>query len=62
VRGDFDSTALKSNLFTMEWPPKSGRQQSFPEVDRAQWFDLATARRKILPSQLPLLDQLTEIA
>jgi predicted NUDIX family NTP pyrophosphohydrolase len=42
----------------MEWPPKSGRQQSFPEVDRAEWFTLAEARIKILKSQLPLLDEL----
>jgi predicted NUDIX family NTP pyrophosphohydrolase len=42
----------------MEWPPKSGRQQSFPEVDRARWFSLADARIKILKSQTPLLDEL----
>src|SRR5205823_1655717 len=61
VRGDFDVTALKSNLFEMEWPPRSGRRQSFPEVDRAAWFDLAEARRKILPSQAPLLDELAAL-
>ena len=58
VRGDFDPGALRSNLFSVEWPPKSGRQREFPEVDRAEWFDLETARRKILPAQAPLLDQI----
>jgi predicted NUDIX family NTP pyrophosphohydrolase len=61
ARGNFDAAELKSNTFSMEWPPKSGRQQSFPEVDRAAWFDLETARKKILPSQLPLLDQLDRV-
>ena len=51
VEGDFDPSGLKSNLFDMEWPPKSGRRQSFPEVDRAQWFSPADARRKILAAQ-----------
>ena len=59
VRANFDPAALRSNVFTIEWPPKSGRQQEFPEVDRVGWFDLATARRKILPGQLPLLERLT---
>jgi predicted NUDIX family NTP pyrophosphohydrolase len=58
LEADFDPAALKSNMFSMEWPPKSGRQQQFPEVDRAAWFDLDTARQKILKSQHPLLDQL----
>ena len=56
VRGDFDPARLTSNLFSMEWPPKSGRQQEFPEVDRAAWFSIAEARVKILPGQAPLLD------
>ncbi|MCS7026511.1 MAG: NUDIX domain-containing protein [Bryobacteraceae bacterium] len=59
-RGDFDPAGLKSNLFSMEWPPGSGRQQQFPEVDRAGWFDLETARRKLTSGQLPLVDQLQE--
>jgi predicted NUDIX family NTP pyrophosphohydrolase len=58
AEGDVDVRFAKSNTFQMEWPPKSGRLQDFPEVDRAEWFDLATARVKILASQLPLLDRL----
>jgi predicted NUDIX family NTP pyrophosphohydrolase len=58
IAGDFDPSALKSNTFEMEWPPKSGRMQSFPEVDRAAWFGLPEARRKILPGQAPFLDRL----
>jgi len=58
VRSDFDASALKSNLFSMEWPPRSGRRQQFPEVDRAAWFALDIARVKILQGQVPLLDDL----
>lgn len=58
VEGDFDPAALKCNLFEMEWPPKSGRMQSFPEVDRAAWFSPAAARAKILPRQAPFIDRL----
>jgi predicted NUDIX family NTP pyrophosphohydrolase len=61
VEGDCDPSQLRSNTFEMEWPPKSGKRVSFPEVDRAAWFDLNDARRKILASQLPFLDQLEEI-
>ncbi|WP_442483676.1 NUDIX domain-containing protein [Aeoliella sp. SH292] len=57
-RGDCDAAACQSNLFEMEWPPKSGRRVTFPEVDRAEWFDLDTARAKIKESQIPLLDRL----
>jgi predicted NUDIX family NTP pyrophosphohydrolase len=60
VRADFDPSTCKSNTFSMEWPPKSGRQQEFPEVDRAAWFDLASARAKLLKGQAPFLDQLLE--
>lgn len=60
VRGDFDPGTLKSNTFSMEWPPKSGRQQDFPEVDRAAWFSIEEAGRKILKGQAPLLRQLRE--
>jgi predicted NUDIX family NTP pyrophosphohydrolase len=60
LESDFDPAQLKSNTFSMEWPPKSGRQQQFPEVDRAAWFDLEMARQRILKSQQPLLDQLAE--
>jgi predicted NUDIX family NTP pyrophosphohydrolase len=58
VEGDFDVGALKSNLFEMEWPPKSGRRASFPEVDRAEWFSIEDARKKILPGQSAFLDRL----
>ena len=56
LEGDFDPDALVSNSFPVEWPPKSGRMQDFPEVDRAAWFTLAEARVKILPSQEPIID------
>ena len=61
VRGDLDPSRLESNSFSMEWPPRSGRLQEFPEVDRAGWFTFAQARAKILPAQVPLLDQLERI-
>ena len=51
VEGDFDPATLKSNEFELEWPPRSGRKALFPEVDRAEWFSPAAARRKILPAQ-----------
>jgi predicted NUDIX family NTP pyrophosphohydrolase len=57
ARGDLDVARVKSVTFSMEWPPRSGRVQEFPEVDRAAWFDLNEARRMILPSQLPLLER-----
>lgn len=60
AEAEFDPAALASNTFTMEWPPHSGNQREFPEVDRAEWFDLATARQKILPAQGELLDRLLE--
>lgn len=58
AQGDFDPTQLRSNAFEMEWPKGSGRMQSFPEVDRAAWFELAEARRRILPGQAAFLDAL----
>jgi predicted NUDIX family NTP pyrophosphohydrolase len=58
VEGDIDVGAIASNTFEMEWPSRSGRLQTFPEVDRAEWFDLRLANEKILASQRPLLDQL----
>ncbi len=60
IEGDFDASRLASNLFEMEWPPKSGRVRSFPEVDRAQWFTVEEAREKILPGQRPFIDRLLE--
>ena len=57
--GDLPSSfELKSNLFEIEWPPRSGRRQSFPEVDQAKFFTEAVARRKLKPAQVPLLDRL----
>jgi predicted NUDIX family NTP pyrophosphohydrolase len=58
--GDFDPAALSSNTFLIEWPPRSGNQREYPEVDRAEWFGLEQARRKILPAQEPFLDRLLE--
>lgn len=60
VEGDFDLSKFSSNVFEMEWPPRSGRKQSFPEMDRIAFFKLATARRKILPAQRPLLEELVK--
>jgi predicted NUDIX family NTP pyrophosphohydrolase len=56
LEGDLDVERIVSNRFELEYPPKSGRFQSFPEVDRAAWFGMAAARAKILPSQQPILD------
>jgi len=56
--GDGDAAALTSNTFSLEWPRGSGRVQEFPEVDRAGWFRVEEAKRKILPSQAGLLDEL----
>jgi predicted NUDIX family NTP pyrophosphohydrolase len=61
VEADCDSSAIRSNTFEMEWPPRSGRQETFPEVDRAAWLDLPTARVKITKGQLGLLDQLERL-
>ena len=58
LEGDVDPAAIASNRFALEWPPRSGRQQEFPEIDRAGWFGLAEARQKLLASQHGLLDQL----
>jgi predicted NUDIX family NTP pyrophosphohydrolase len=58
--GEGDPATMKSNTFTMEWPPKSGRMASFPEVDRWGWFDLDEARRRMNPAQTALLDRLAE--
>jgi predicted NUDIX family NTP pyrophosphohydrolase len=56
--GDLDTSAITSNTFTMEWPPRSGRMSEFPEVDRAEWFDIETARAKLNPAQAAFLDRL----
>ena len=60
VAGDLDPSTARSNTFTMEWPPRSGRQQEFPEVDRAEWFSVQDARAKLVPAQVELLDRLVE--
>jgi hypothetical protein len=58
---DFDTASLSGNTFEIEWPPKSGRRQSFPEVDRAEWFDLESARSKILSGQIELIDRFEKV-
>jgi predicted NUDIX family NTP pyrophosphohydrolase len=58
VEGDLDPTAGRSNRFEMEWPPRSGRVESFPEVDRAEWFTTTDARRKLVTAQAELVDRL----
>jgi predicted NUDIX family NTP pyrophosphohydrolase len=59
--GDCDAGSVKSNTFSLEWPPKSGKQVDFPEVDRAAWFGVELAREKILKGQLGFIDQLTAL-
>jgi predicted NUDIX family NTP pyrophosphohydrolase len=59
--GDCDPASIHSNTFTMEWPPRSGQQQAFPEIDRAEFFDLETARRKVRAAQAGLIDKLEMI-
>lgn len=58
VEGDIDHNAIVSNTFEIEWPPRSGKKQAFPEVDRAAWFDIETARMKINPAQADLINEL----
>ena len=58
VEGDFNPLNLRSNKFTIEWPPRSGRLREFPEIDRAEWFDLTSARQKLVQGQVPFLDLL----
>ncbi len=60
AEGDLDAEACRSNTFELEWPPRSGRVQEFPEIDRAAWFPLAEARAKLVKGQLPFLDRLPE--
>ncbi len=60
VEGDVDERAVHSNTFEMEWPPRSGKKQEFPEIDRAQWFDIQTAAKKLQPTQVPFLERLAE--
>ena len=58
IEGDCDAAQARSNLFSLEWPPKSGRMQQFPEIDRAQWFTIPEARKRIMAGQIEFLDQL----
>jgi predicted NUDIX family NTP pyrophosphohydrolase len=60
VEGDLDAGATVSNTFELEWPPRSGRMQAFPEIDRAAWFGLDAARTKLVKGQVPFLDRLLE--
>jgi predicted NUDIX family NTP pyrophosphohydrolase len=60
VAGDLDPAAVRSNTFVMEWPPRSGRQAEFPEIDRAQWFGVDLAREKLVSAQAELIDRLLE--
>ena len=61
VQGDIDAASIRSNTFALEWPPRSGKTQEFPEVDRGGWFDLPTARRKLLAAQRGFIDQLQDL-
>jgi predicted NUDIX family NTP pyrophosphohydrolase len=61
VRGDCDAKTIVSNTFSMEWPPRSGKYQEFPEVDRAEWFTIDVAKEKILKGQVSLLEELVQI-
>jgi predicted NUDIX family NTP pyrophosphohydrolase len=58
VQGNFDEAEIKSNTFEIEWPPKSGKKQSFPEVDKAGWFTMEEAKRKVIRGQTPLIEEL----
>src|SRR5215211_1510068 len=58
VAGDIDPATVRSNTFALEWPPRSGRMQDFPEIDRAEWFELDAARAKLNPAQAELIDRL----
>jgi predicted NUDIX family NTP pyrophosphohydrolase len=60
LEADLDVSVVHSNTFALEWPPRSGLQEVFPEIDRAEWFDLPTARTKLRPAQVPFLDRLAE--
>ena len=61
VEGDLDAAAIRSNMFTMQWPPRSGRMQAFPEVDRGEWFAPARARVKLNPAQVEFVDRLLDM-
>lgn len=58
MQGDLDPQNIKSNTFEMEWPPKSGKKQTFPEIDKGEWFNVTLAKQKLIASQIPLVDEL----
>jgi predicted NUDIX family NTP pyrophosphohydrolase len=60
IEMNIDTEKIKSNFFQMEWPPRSGKNQSFPEIDKAEWFSFEDAGKKILPGQTPLLEELNK--
>ena len=60
IEGDIDAASISSNSFSIEWPPKSGKQKEFPEIDKAEWFTENTAKEKINPAQVPLIDELLQ--
>jgi predicted NUDIX family NTP pyrophosphohydrolase len=59
IKGDVKADQIQSNLFEAEWPPKSGKKQLFPEIDKAAWFTLSEAKEKINPAQVALIDELS---
>jgi predicted NUDIX family NTP pyrophosphohydrolase len=61
IEGDLDPASIRSNTFALEWPPRSGIMREFPEVDRAGWFTVADARRKLIAGQRPILDELESV-
>lgn len=61
VEGDFNVATVRSNTFTMQWPPRSGNEQEFPEIDRAGWFSLAVAKQKLVTAQGEFIDRLADI-
>ncbi|MNE28822.1 hypothetical protein D3C80_1222800 [compost metagenome] len=61
LESDLDPAVIKSNMFEMEWPPKSRQTQQFPEIDKAGWFKINAAKEKILSSQLPILEELNKL-
>jgi predicted NUDIX family NTP pyrophosphohydrolase len=60
VQGDFDASEINCNTFEIEWPPRSGKKKSFPEIDKAGWFTISEAKNKIIPGQLPLIEELEQ--
>ena len=60
VQGDFDASEIDCNTFEIEWPPKSGKKKLFPEIDKGGWFTISEAKNKIIPGQLPLIEELEQ--